>query len=82
VVGSADEGRISAATRADYAAAAAAVLLADDQAGAVHELGGDDAFTLGDLAQAVERWVNGYLSVQHGYADAGGVGAVGRSTGS
>jgi NAD(P)H dehydrogenase (quinone) len=55
VVGSADDGRISAATRADYAAAAAAVLVADDQAGAVYELGGDDAFTLSDLAQAVSE---------------------------
>jgi NAD(P)H dehydrogenase (quinone) len=55
VVGSADDGRISAATRADYAAAAAAVLVADDQAGAVYELGGDDAFTLSELAQAVSE---------------------------
>jgi NAD(P)H dehydrogenase (quinone) len=55
VLGSADGGRISAATRADYAAAAAAVLVAEDQAGAVYELGGDDAFTLDDLAQAVSE---------------------------
>src|SRR5699024_1300189 len=44
VLGAAGEGRVSAATRADYAAAAAAVLVADDQAGRVHELGGDTAF--------------------------------------
>lgn len=50
VVGAAGEGRVSAATRADYAAAAAEVLLRDDQAGAVHELGGA-AFTLSDYAR-------------------------------
>jgi NAD(P)H dehydrogenase (quinone) len=53
VFGSAGEGRVSAAARADYAAAAAAVLLRDDQAGKVYELGGDDAFTLSELAGAV-----------------------------
>jgi NAD(P)H dehydrogenase (quinone) len=53
VLGSAGDGRVSAALRADYAAAAAAVLLAEDQAGQVHELGGDEAFTLPELADAV-----------------------------
>ena len=46
VLGSAGDGRISSAARADYAAAAAAVLLADDQAGKVYELAGDEAYTL------------------------------------
>ena len=55
VLGSADEGRVSGATRADYAEAAAAVLTAEDQAGKVYELGGDDAFTMGELADAVAR---------------------------
>ena len=53
VLGSAGEGRVSAASRADYAAAAAAVLLRDDQAGRVYELGGDHAFTLSELAGEV-----------------------------
>lgn len=53
VLGSAGEGRVSAAARADYAAAAAAVLLRDDQAGKVFELGGDEAFTLSELAGEV-----------------------------
>jgi NAD(P)H dehydrogenase (quinone) len=53
VFGSAGDGRVSAAARADYAAAAAAVLLRDDQAGKVYELGGDDAFTLSELAGEV-----------------------------
>ena len=51
VVGSAGEGRVSAAPRADYAAAAAAVLTGEGHAGAVYELGGDEAFTLSELAQ-------------------------------
>ncbi|MDR7255821.1 NAD(P)H dehydrogenase (quinone) [Nocardioides sp. BE266] len=50
VLGAAGEGRVSAATRADFAAAAAAALVADDQAGQVHELGGDTAFTLAEYA--------------------------------
>lgn len=49
VAGAAGEGRVSAATRADFAAAAAEVLLRDDQAGAVYELGGA-AFTLAEYA--------------------------------
>jgi NAD(P)H dehydrogenase (quinone) len=53
VLGSAGDGRISAASRADYAAAAAVVLLSDDQAGRIYELGGDVAFTLSQLAQAI-----------------------------
>ncbi|MGH1565454.1 SDR family oxidoreductase [Mumia sp. DW29H23] len=53
VLGSAGEGRVSAATRADLADAAAEVLLRDDQAGAVYELGGDEAFTLAELAAVV-----------------------------
>lgn len=50
VLGAAGQGRVSAATRADFAAAAAAALVADDQAGRVHELGGDTAFTLEEYA--------------------------------
>ena len=53
VFGSAGEGRVSAAARAEYAAAAAAVLLRDDQGGKVYELGGDGAFTLSELAGEV-----------------------------
>lgn len=53
VLGSAGEGRVSAATRADFAAAAAAALAGDDQAGRVYELGGDTAFTLSEYAAAL-----------------------------
>lgn len=53
VLGSGGQGHISAASRADYAQAAAAVLLKDGQAGKVYELGGDHAFNPNDSARAV-----------------------------
>lgn len=53
VLGSAGDGRVSAATRADYAAAAAAVLSTDGHDGKVYELGGDEAFTLPELAEQI-----------------------------
>jgi NAD(P)H dehydrogenase (quinone) len=53
VIGAAGEGRVSAATRADYAEAAAVVLTTEGHAGAVYELGGDEAFTLAELAATV-----------------------------
>ncbi len=55
LLGSAGEGRIASATRADYAAAAAAVLLADNQAGRVYELAGDASYTLTELAAAITQ---------------------------
>ena len=55
-IGCARDGRISAATRQDYAEAAAAVLLsAEDQTGKTYELAGDDAFTLADYAAEIAR---------------------------
>jgi NAD(P)H dehydrogenase (quinone) len=53
LAGSAGDGRVSAATRADYAAAAAAVLAGDGHDGRVYELGGDEAFTLAELAAEI-----------------------------
>lgn len=55
LLGSAGEGRIASAARADYAAAAAAVLLKEDQAGKVYELAGDASYTLGDFAAAIAK---------------------------
>lgn len=54
-IGSAGDGRISSAARADYAAAAVAVLTADGYAGKTLELAGDEAWTLADLAREVSR---------------------------
>jgi NAD(P)H dehydrogenase (quinone) len=55
VMGSAKDGRIASAARADYAAAAAAVLTKDDQAGKVYELAGDTAYTLSELAAEIAQ---------------------------
>jgi len=52
ILGAAGDGRVSAAARADYAAAAAAVLTEDGHDGAVYELGGPD-FTLTELAAEI-----------------------------
>lgn len=55
IVGSAGDGRISAATRADFAAAAVAVLTRDGHAGRIYELAGDQAFTMDDVAAEITR---------------------------
>ncbi|WP_236426582.1 SDR family oxidoreductase [Pseudomonas syringae] len=56
VMGCAGEGRISSASRLDYAKAAATVLTADeDQAGRVYELAGDVSYTLADYAAELSR---------------------------
>ena len=56
LVGSAGDGRISSAARADYADAAAEIMLAaEPETGAVYELAGDEAFTLSDLAVELSR---------------------------
>ncbi len=55
VLGSAGEGRVSAAARADYAEAAAVVLSSDGHAGQAYELGGDSAFTLTEYAATLAR---------------------------
>lgn len=52
--GAAGEGRISAATRADLAVAAAAVLATDGHEGKAYELGGE-AFTLAEFATEISR---------------------------
>ena len=54
--GSAGEGRIASAARADYAAAAVAVLTAaQDMAGRTLELAGDEAYSLPELAAEIAR---------------------------
>lgn len=56
LLGSAGEGRIASAARADYAAAAAAALTStDDLRGRVFELAGDKAYTLAELAAELSR---------------------------
>lgn len=56
VLGSAGDGRLSLAARADYAEAAAIIMASDaTQAGKVYELAGDHAITLTDFAALVAR---------------------------
>ena len=55
LLGSAEEGRISSASRADYAAAAAVVLTSADQAGKVYELAGDESYSLSELAALISQ---------------------------
>jgi NAD(P)H dehydrogenase (quinone) len=54
IVGAAGHGRISAATRRDYAAAAAAALLQDEEGNRTYELGGP-AFDLPGLAGVISE---------------------------
>ena len=54
-IGSAGGGKISSASRADYADAAVAVLTGEGHAGKVYELAGDNAYTLSDLATEISR---------------------------
>nr|WP_294840507.1 SDR family oxidoreductase [uncultured Methylotenera sp.] len=53
--GSAGDGKIASASRADYAEADATVLTTDNQAGKVYELAGDNAYTLTELAAEVSQ---------------------------
>jgi NAD(P)H dehydrogenase (quinone) len=55
LIGSAGDGLISAAARAAYAAAAAAVLTGQGHQGKVYELGGDPAWTYAELAAQIAR---------------------------
>lgn len=64
-IGSAGEGKIASATRADYAEAAARVLTLDDQAGRVYELAGDDAWTLSDLCASLSALSGNTVAYQN-----------------
>lgn len=54
-IGSAGDGKISSAARADYAEAAAVVLTSAGHDGKIYELAGDAAYTLTDLAAELSR---------------------------
>ncbi len=68
-LGAAKTGRIAAATRADYADAAAAVLTTEGHAGKVYELAGDQAFTMADLAREASIWAGRSLAYRDVSAD-------------
>jgi NAD(P)H dehydrogenase (quinone) len=53
LIGSSGNGKISSASRADYAEADVAVLTTDGHIGKVYELAGDVSFTMSDLAKVI-----------------------------
>ncbi|WP_109003156.1 SDR family oxidoreductase [Streptomyces rishiriensis] len=55
VVAAAGEGRVSSASRADYAAAAVAVLTGEGHENKTYELGGDEAWSLAEYAAELSR---------------------------
>ena len=64
LLGSAKDGRISSAARADFADAAVAVLTADDQAGQAYELAGDESWSLSELAAEIGHQTGRTISYQ------------------
>ena len=54
-IGTAGEGRIASAARADYAEAAAVVLTTPGQSSKVYELAGDEAYTLAEFSAELSR---------------------------
>lgn len=54
-IGSAGNGKISSASRADYAEAAAVVITDERHKGKTYELAGDEYYTLNDLAAEISR---------------------------
>ncbi len=54
-IGSAGNGKISSASREDFAEAAVAALTGQGHEGKVYELAGDEAYTLSDLAAEISR---------------------------
>lgn len=65
IVGSAGEGRVSAATREDLARAAATAMLRNVDGSEVHELGGEPAFTMAELAEELSRQSGRTVSYQN-----------------
>lgn len=55
MIGCAGNGKISSTARADYAAAAAKVMLSDDQVGKVYELAGDESYSLEEFAAVLSE---------------------------
>jgi NAD(P)H dehydrogenase (quinone) len=55
LLGSSGYGKISSATRADYAKAAVKILTTEGHEGKTYELAGDKAFTMADMAAEIAR---------------------------
>ncbi len=61
VVAAAGDGRVSSAARADYAAAAAAVLTGEGHENSTYELGGDEAWSFAEYAAELSRQTGGEI---------------------
>ena len=68
--GSSRAGKIAAAARRDYAEAIAAVMLDPAKQGKIHELAGDDAFTLQGMAEAVSACATAADAMERAIKDA------------
>jgi len=75
ILGASGEGRFAAASRQDYAAAAAAVLTGDGHENKVYELAGDTSFSRSELAAIVSR-VSGKTVVYKDLSEAEYAGAL------
>lgn len=64
IAASVGDGRVASASRADYAAGAAAVLLEDGHVGQVYEFGGDVAWNYDELAAAASELVGREVAYQ------------------
>ncbi|MCX5036043.1 SDR family oxidoreductase [Streptomyces coelicoflavus] len=62
VVQAAGEGRVSSASRADYAAAAVAVLTGEGHENTAYELGGDEAWSFAEYAAELSRQTGGEIA--------------------
>ncbi len=65
ISGSAGNGKISSATRSDFAEAAVAVLTGEGHGGKVYELAGDEAFTMSDMAAEISRQAGKAISYKN-----------------
>jgi NAD(P)H dehydrogenase (quinone) len=54
-IGSAENGKISSAARADFAEAVVAVITGEGHQDKIYELAGDEAYTLSDLATEISK---------------------------
>jgi len=64
-IGSAGDGKISSAARADYAEATVTVLTGEGHGGKTYELAGDDAYTLFELAAETSRQTGRAISYRN-----------------
>jgi NAD(P)H dehydrogenase (quinone) len=65
LIGASGDGRISGASRADFADAAVVALLSDSHAGKTYELAGDTAYSRSDIAAEISRHIDKTIRYQN-----------------